>query len=109
MPRIIPCYGLRMDQTGNLDLHYTTAAGPFIAGENIFEPLVAKDVDGTIHPHLVEDLPEISQDGLVYTFKLKEGSPSTTAACSPLKTWWPPLSGCWIRRTSACIRACSPG
>lgn len=41
--------------------------------QSIFENLVAVDTDGNLVPQLATSLPEVSDDGLEYTFKLREG------------------------------------
>lgn len=66
-------YGVRMNQFGNMDVHHTTASAPFVAAEQVLEPLLVKNAEGNVVPLLTEDLPAISEDGLVYSFKLKEG------------------------------------
>ena len=38
-----------------------------------FSGLFAYDEDGELVPELAEDLPEVSEDGLTYTFKIREG------------------------------------
>ncbi|WP_100065434.1 peptide ABC transporter substrate-binding protein [Miniphocaeibacter massiliensis] len=42
--------------------------------QHTFEGLMGYDEKGEIVPAAAEDFPKISEDGLVYTFKLKEGS-----------------------------------
>ena len=40
---------------------------------NIFEGLVKPDTEGNLVPAVAQDLPEISPDGLTYTFKIRNG------------------------------------
>ncbi len=66
-------FGTAMDQFGNMDIHYTTAAAPFQAAMQMTEPLIGKDPDGNLFPLLLDEMPEVSEDGLTYSFKLKSG------------------------------------
>lgn len=56
----------------SLDPHKAVAAGTKEVLFNIFEGLVKPDKEGNLVPALASDY-EISSDGLVYTFTLKEG------------------------------------
>lgn len=55
----------------DLDLNQQITANNAFAIDKIFEPLVSFDADGKIIPWLAEY--EISEDGLVYTFALRDG------------------------------------
>lgn len=44
-----------------------------ILGSQMLESLLGIGQDGEIVPHLAEEMPEISDDGLTYTFKLRQG------------------------------------
>lgn len=56
-----------------LDPQYTSETGAKIIINNIFEGLVRFDMQGNIIPGIAESW-QISQDGLTYTFRLKEGT-----------------------------------
>ena len=56
----------------SLDLHQEITMNNAFAIDKIFEPLVMFDKDGNIYDYLAESH-EISEDGLVYTFKLRDG------------------------------------
>jgi peptide/nickel transport system substrate-binding protein len=65
-------YGRGGDST-SLDPITTTEGETFKVTENIFETLVAfGEQDTTINPGLAEDW-EVTEDGLTYTFKLRQG------------------------------------
>lgn len=56
----------------------STATASAITAEintHMVEMLYAFDATGTVQPMLAESLPEISDDGLVYTIRLREGVP----------------------------------
>ena len=57
-----------LDNSQVLDLDYNMAAGALYEGLYHFNP------DGELEAGLAEGMPEISPDGLVYTFKLKPGA-----------------------------------
>lgn len=40
---------------------------------NTYDGLLEYDVEGTLQPALAASLPEVSEDGLTYTFKIREG------------------------------------
>ena len=40
----------------------------------VYQGLYALDTDGNVIPNLATDMPEISEDGLTYTIKIKEGT-----------------------------------
>ena len=71
-PRSDVIVGMAIEPTG-LD---PTAAAPVAIGQvvwkNLFEGLTTVDEDGDIAPQLAEAW-EVSEDGLTYTFKLREG------------------------------------
>ena len=83
-PKILKV-GRDYSNLGNLDMHLSTYNEVFEIGNTICETLIAKE-DETLelYPLLIKDMPEISEDGLTYTFELKEGitfhdgSPLTT-------------------------------
>ncbi|MBK0419506.1 ABC transporter substrate-binding protein [Leucobacter sp. CSA1] len=56
----------------SLDLHQQITANNAFAIDKIFEPLVSFDEAGEIRPWLAEEY-EVSEDGLVYEFALREG------------------------------------
>ena len=56
----------------SLDLHQEITMNNAFAIDKIFEPLVMFDKDGNISDYLAESH-EISDDGLTYTFKLRDG------------------------------------
>lgn len=64
--------GIAQDLEDSLDPHLTTAAGTREVLFNVFEGLVKPDSEGNIIPAVAESY-EISDDGTVYTFTLREG------------------------------------
>lgn len=54
------------------DPQVASTADEFLIIENTFEGLIRVDDDGTIHPGVAESW-NISDDGLCYTFKIKQG------------------------------------
>ena len=63
---------LRGASTTSFDLHQEITDNNAFAIDKVFEPLVMFDKDGNIYDYLAESH-EISDDGLVYTFKLRDG------------------------------------
>lgn len=63
---------LRDDSTTSFDLHQEITENNAFAIDKVFEPLVMFDADGNIYDYLAESH-EISEDGTVYTFKLRDG------------------------------------
>src|SRR5690606_31249107 len=59
-------------QPPTLDTHLTTATVALDITRNIFETLVTMDEDFVAVPMLADSI-DISDDGLTYTFKLREG------------------------------------
>jgi ABC-type transport system substrate-binding protein len=57
-----------LDNTQALDLDYNMVAGA------IYEGLYHFDPQGELEPGLADGLPEVSADGLVYTFRIKPGA-----------------------------------
>lgn len=64
--------GLQGDPA-QLDPHTTQLTAAIHVTEHIYEGLVIENPDLTIGPWLAAELPEISEDGLTYTFTLREG------------------------------------
>lgn len=64
--------GIPQDLEDSLDPHLTTAAGTREVLFNIFEGLVKPDPEGNIIPAVAEKC-DVSDDGKVYTFTLREG------------------------------------
>lgn len=64
--------GIPQDLEDSLDPHEAVAAGTKEILFNIFEGLVKPDSNGDLYP-AVADSYEISEDGLVYTFHLRNG------------------------------------
>lgn len=64
--------GIPQDLDDSLDPHKTVAAGTKEILFNIFEGLVKPDSNGDLHP-AVADKVDISEDGLTYTFHIREG------------------------------------
>lgn len=72
-PKIIT-YGENMDAITNLDVWITTYPQIFEISDLIFDRLLDKDPETLeAKPSLLTGMPEISEDGLVYTFELKQG------------------------------------
>ncbi len=63
--------GIPQDLDDTLDPHYTTLAGTREVMFNVFEGLVKPDSQGNLIPAVAADV-QISDDGLVYTFPLRE-------------------------------------
>lgn len=61
-------------QPPSLDPMATTAVATRVINRNFYEPLVSLDSDGEVQPVLAEDY-EVSDDGLVITFTLREDVP----------------------------------
>ncbi len=64
--------GIPQDLEDSLDPHLTTAAGTREVLFNIFEGLVKPDSEGNIIPAVAEKC-DVSPDGTVYTFTLRDG------------------------------------
>ena len=64
--------GIAQDLDQSLDPHYAVAAGTKEVMFNVFEGLVKYDSNGDTVPAVASDV-QISDDGLVYTFTLREG------------------------------------
>ena len=64
--------GIAQDLDQSLDPHYTVAAGTKEVMFNVFEGLVKYDSNGDTIPAVASDV-AISDDGLVYTFTLRDG------------------------------------
>ncbi len=60
------------DPTSALDIHVSAGDITALVLRNVFDSLVVQDPDGSIQPWLADSW-EISEDGLQYTFDLKEG------------------------------------
>lgn len=56
-----------------LDPYQATGADTRSLLFNVFEGLVKPDPDGNLQPAVAESLPDISEDGLTYTFKVRSG------------------------------------
>lgn len=57
----------------HLDPYLATAADTRAILFNVFEGLVKPDKDGNLIPAVAASLPDISSDGLTYTFKIRSG------------------------------------
>lgn len=64
--------GITQDLEDSLDPHVTTAAGTREVLFNVFEGLVKPDPEGNIIPAVAEKC-DVSDDGKVYTFTLRDG------------------------------------
>ena len=64
--------GIAQDLDQSLDPHYTVAAGTKEVMFNVFEGLVKYDSNGDTIPAVASDV-QISEDGLTYTFTLRDG------------------------------------
>ncbi len=64
--------GIPQDLDDTLDPHYTVGAGTREVMFNVFEGLVKPDSAGNLNPAVAEDV-QISEDGLVYTFPIRQG------------------------------------
>lgn len=72
-PRIIKV-GASMSSINNLDVWITTYPNIYELSDLIFDRLLEKDPETLeVYPSLLTKMPEVSEDGLVYTFELKEG------------------------------------
>lgn len=63
--------GVDVDIAGSFDVHVSGADATAYLLRGVFDSLVSQDADGEFHPWLAEDW-EISDDGLQYTFDLRE-------------------------------------
>ena len=69
---------LRVAITGDppaLDPHTSTAVIVLEVASHIVEYLYVRDADGLVQPMLAAALPEVSDDGLTYTIRIREGVP----------------------------------
>ena len=64
--------GIAQDLDQSLDPHYAVAAGTKEVMFNVFEGLVKYDSNGDTIPAVASEV-EVSDDGLVYTFTLRDG------------------------------------
>jgi len=64
--------GIAQDLDESLDPHLAVAAGTREVMFNVFEGLVKPDPEGNLIPAVASDV-EVSEDGLEYTFTLREG------------------------------------
>lgn len=62
--------GVDVDPAGNFDIHVSGADATAFILRGVFDSLVSQDSDGEFHPWLATDW-EISEDGLQYTFDLR--------------------------------------
>lgn len=63
-----------LSSVGNLDLHLSTYNQNFEIGNTVAETLINKDPETLeLYPLLLTKMPDISEDGLTYTFELKQG------------------------------------
>ena len=72
----VPGGTLRVGLQGDpaqLDPHTTNLTAAIHVTEHIYEGLVIENPDLTIGPWLAAELPTVSEDGLTYTFTLREG------------------------------------
>lgn len=66
--------GIPLDTLGNMDVMITSQPEVFQISDTILDTLIGKDEETLeLYPQLLTDMPEISEDGLLYTFHLKEG------------------------------------
>lgn len=72
-PKIIRV-GASMSSVNNLDVWITTYPNIYELSDLVFDRLLEKDPETLeVYPSLLSKMPEVSEDGLVYTFELKEG------------------------------------
>ena len=65
-------FGGVLENMDLLDVHKSTTNEVLNPAILICEPLLALRADGTIDPQLLSELPTVSEDGLVYTYKLRD-------------------------------------
>lgn len=66
--------GRDMASTGNLDSLLTTYNNIFEVSDCVFDQLIRKNpYTLELEPNLITDFPEISEDGTLFTFELKQG------------------------------------
>lgn len=66
--------GIALDVLGNMDVMITSQNTVFQISDTITDTLMAKkEEDLELYPQLLADFPEVSEDGLTYTCKLREG------------------------------------
>lgn len=66
--------GENLGDVGNLDIHLSTFNQVFQINNTICETLIGKETETLdLYPLLLTKMPDISKDGLTYTFELKKG------------------------------------
>lgn len=66
--------GIPLDVLGNMDVMITSQNTVFQISDTITDTLIGKkEEDLELFPQLLEEMPEVSEDGLTYTCKLREG------------------------------------
>lgn len=56
-----------------IDPHKQTNSYVMMVADSVLEPLIKLNNDETLSPCLIKDMPTVSEDGLTYTFELKDG------------------------------------
>ncbi len=56
-----------------IDPHKQTSSYVGMISDSIVQPIIKIEADGSLSPLLIKEMPTISEDGLTYTFELKDG------------------------------------
>ncbi len=65
-------FGGALDDMDLIDVHKATSSGVLQGGIMVCEPLLALQPDGSLAPQLLAEMPAVSEDGKVFTCKLRE-------------------------------------
>lgn len=56
-----------------IDSHNQTNSYVMMVSDQVMEPLISLNNDGSLSPLLIKEMPTISEDGMTYSFELKDG------------------------------------
>ena len=66
--------GVNQELNGVFSPAYYSSSYDGYAIDLVYEPLLGYNADNELVPQLAQDMPEVSDDGLTYTFKIREGA-----------------------------------
>lgn len=82
---------VNQELNGQFSPMYATSAYDMYVVNLCYQPLLKYNADNELVPELATDMPEVSEDGLTYTFKIKEGvkfSDGTDLTSEDVKFTW---------------------